>query len=263
MSLVDAGLPPDWVAHVQQEAYQAGFPAPPDGQAGSLAAVYNAAWTARSNDAMVRNLRAAEVRVCTRGGSARLRMWARTRARTLARGMQIHQRPPRRTCSLQSHIPWDVLRGALRRAAAHPEAWLAARERYTSSLAATSAWGYLVGLGDRHLANLLVVTRSGGVLPIDFGYAFSTAVMVSGAADGRRPAAERAVLVDAAADVPVGLWQHACMHLSLAACRWCRPCPWCSCKHHSALLTRLAAATAPITTTAPRRCQWQSCRPSA
>jgi phosphatidylinositol kinase/protein kinase (PI-3 family) len=52
------------------------------------------------------------------------------------------------------------------------------RHSYTASLAATSAWGYLVGLGDRHLGNLLVVRSTAAIVPIDFGYAFGTAVMV-------------------------------------------------------------------------------------
>jgi DNA-dependent protein kinase catalytic subunit len=52
------------------------------------------------------------------------------------------------------------------------------RATYAASLAASSAAGYLVGLGDRHLANLLVVEGSGAVVPIDFGYAFGTAVLV-------------------------------------------------------------------------------------
>lgn len=36
-----------------------------------------------------------------------------------------------------------------------------------------------MGLGDRHLGNLLVVEGSGAVVPIDFGYSFGTAVLVS------------------------------------------------------------------------------------
>jgi phosphatidylinositol kinase/protein kinase (PI-3 family) len=79
---------------------------------------------------------------------------------------------------MQRELPWDALRHCLRRRAAHPEAWLAVRATYTASLAASSAAGYLVGLGDRHLANLLVVEGSGAVVPIDFGYAFGTAVLV-------------------------------------------------------------------------------------
>lgn len=77
----------------------------------------------------------------------------------------------------QRELPWDALRHCLRRRALHPEAWLAMRATYAASLAASSAAGYLVGLGDRHLANLLVVEGSGAVVPIDFGYAFGTAVL--------------------------------------------------------------------------------------
>ncbi|KAF6258129.1 kinase-like domain-containing protein [Scenedesmus sp. NREL 46B-D3] len=79
----------------------------------------------------------------------------------------------------QRELPWDALRHCLRRRARHPEAWLAMRAAYAASLASSSAAGYLVGLGDRHLANLLVVEGTGAVVPIDFGYAFGTAVLVS------------------------------------------------------------------------------------
>lgn len=71
------------------------------------------------------------------------------------------------------------MRHSLRRCALHPESWLTMRRTYTTTLAASSAAGYLVGLGDRHLANLLVVQGSGAVVQIDFGYAFGTAVLVS------------------------------------------------------------------------------------
>eukprot|EP00879_Flechtneria_rotunda_P006358 GHRR01006682.1.p1 GENE.GHRR01006682.1~~GHRR01006682.1.p1 ORF type:complete len:951 (+),score=449.54 GHRR01006682.1:412-3264(+) len=78
----------------------------------------------------------------------------------------------------ERELPWDALRTALRKRASHPEVWLAVRSRYTASLAAASACGYLVGLGDRHLANLLVVESTGAVVSIDLGYAFGTAVLL-------------------------------------------------------------------------------------
>ncbi|KAF8072467.1 hypothetical protein HT031_000126 [Scenedesmus sp. PABB004] len=77
----------------------------------------------------------------------------------------------------EAQLPWDALRHALRRRALHAEAWLRVRSAFAASLAASSAAGYLVGLGDRHLGNLLLAEGSGSVVPIDFGYAFGTAVL--------------------------------------------------------------------------------------
>lgn len=34
---------------------------------------------------------------------------------------------------------------------------------------------YILGIGDRHLGNMLVSDRSGKLLPIDFGHAFGSA----------------------------------------------------------------------------------------
>lgn len=50
--------------------------------------------------------------------------------------------------------------------------WLEARRRYTASLAASSILGHLVGLGDRHPANILLHPATGEVVHIDLGIAF-------------------------------------------------------------------------------------------
>lgn len=51
-------------------------------------------------------------------------------------------------------------------------AWYSAKRRYTSSLAASSILGYLVGLGDRHPQNLLLHPHTGELVHIDLGIAF-------------------------------------------------------------------------------------------
>ncbi|KAM7542492.1 hypothetical protein Aperf_G00000017064 [Anoplocephala perfoliata] len=51
-------------------------------------------------------------------------------------------------------------------------AWYAAKRRYTTSLAASSILGYLVGLGDRHPQNLLLHPLTGEIVHIDLGIAF-------------------------------------------------------------------------------------------
>ena len=55
---------------------------------------------------------------------------------------------------------------------ASPQAWFAAQSRYSSSVAATSVVGFIVGLGDRHPNNILVDLASGEVVHIDYGICF-------------------------------------------------------------------------------------------
>ena len=68
-----------------------------------------------------------------------------------------------------------ALRRALLRAAGSPEAFLAFRSRFAASVAAGSMCGWVAGVGDRHLQNILLDTTTGSVVHIDFGYAFGTA----------------------------------------------------------------------------------------
>jgi ataxia telangiectasia mutated family protein len=50
--------------------------------------------------------------------------------------------------------------------------WKCARDAYTQSVAISSVVGYVAGIGDRHVNNIMVDTRSGEVVHIDFGVAF-------------------------------------------------------------------------------------------
>ena len=52
------------------------------------------------------------------------------------------------------------------------EVWIERRTNYTRSLAVMSMVGYILGLGDRHLANLMLDRVSGKVVHIDFGDCF-------------------------------------------------------------------------------------------
>ncbi len=56
------------------------------------------------------------------------------------------------------------------------ERWLERRTNFTRSLAAMSMVGYILGLGDRHLSNLMLERFSGKVLHIDFGDCFEVAI---------------------------------------------------------------------------------------
>lgn len=57
---------------------------------------------------------------------------------------------------------------------AFPDAneWLEAKRRYTKGVATTSIVGYLLGLGDRHLNNILIDRSTGEPIHIDLGIAF-------------------------------------------------------------------------------------------
>ena len=56
------------------------------------------------------------------------------------------------------------------------EHWLERRTTYTRSLATMSMVGYVLGLGDRHMSNLMLEQFSGKVLHIDFGDCFEVAI---------------------------------------------------------------------------------------
>ncbi|KAJ8600823.1 hypothetical protein CTAYLR_006427 [Chrysophaeum taylorii] len=53
-----------------------------------------------------------------------------------------------------------------------PAAWLEARAMYARSVATWSAVGYLIGLGDRHSENILIDTKSGECVHVDFDCLF-------------------------------------------------------------------------------------------
>ena len=50
--------------------------------------------------------------------------------------------------------------------------WYLARQEYTRSVAVMSMGGYIMGLGDRHLQNMLISTQTGHVMHVDFGVLF-------------------------------------------------------------------------------------------
>jgi FKBP12-rapamycin complex-associated protein len=56
------------------------------------------------------------------------------------------------------------------------ERWVERRTKFTRSLAVMSMVGYILGLGDRHLSNLMLDQLSGEVVHIDFGDCFEVAI---------------------------------------------------------------------------------------
>ena len=53
-----------------------------------------------------------------------------------------------------------------------PGLWLQMRLAYSRSVATTSIVGHVVGLGDRHISNILIDQNSGELIHIDLGIAF-------------------------------------------------------------------------------------------
>ena len=53
-----------------------------------------------------------------------------------------------------------------------PSIWYQKRLNYTRSVATSSIVGYIVGLGDRHVQNILIDSKSADIIHIDLGIAF-------------------------------------------------------------------------------------------
>ena len=60
----------------------------------------------------------------------------------------------------------------LERFGACMESWHVAKMNFTRSVAVSSIVGHILGIGDRHLGNILIDQGSGEVVHIDFGFVF-------------------------------------------------------------------------------------------
>ena len=69
----------------------------------------------------------------------------------------------------------DDVRKILLRMSVNSRDWTAKRTSFTDTLAATSVIGYVLGLGDRHLKNIMM-KRSARIVHIDFGDCFEVAM---------------------------------------------------------------------------------------
>ncbi len=52
------------------------------------------------------------------------------------------------------------------------EVFITIRSEFAKSLAISSMFGYVLGVGDRHLENLLMDSKRGSIVQIDFGVCF-------------------------------------------------------------------------------------------
>ncbi|CAH0398945.1 unnamed protein product [Chilo suppressalis] len=73
---------------------------------------------------------------------------------------------------LSAETPRDLLWRELWCSSVTPEQWWQMTRRYSYSVAVMSAIGYIIGLGDRHLDNVLVDLTSGEVVHIDYNVCF-------------------------------------------------------------------------------------------
>ncbi|VVC99289.1 unnamed protein product [Leptidea sinapis] len=74
--------------------------------------------------------------------------------------------------SLTGETPRDLLWRELWRSSVTPEQWWQTTRRYSYSVAVMSTIGYIIGLGDRHLDNVLVDLTTGEVVHIDYNVCF-------------------------------------------------------------------------------------------
>ncbi|KAI5633295.1 serine/threonine-protein kinase smg-1 domain-containing protein [Phthorimaea operculella] len=73
---------------------------------------------------------------------------------------------------LAAETPKDLLYRELWCGSVTPEQWWQTTRRYSYSVAVMSTIGYIIGLGDRHLDNVLVDLTSGEVVHIDYNVCF-------------------------------------------------------------------------------------------
>jgi ataxia telangiectasia mutated family protein len=73
-----------------------------------------------------------------------------------------------------------------------PSRWFEMRLNYSRSVATSSIVGHILGLGDRHISNILLDKITGEVVPIDLGIAFDAVGFILAAIGWARAIAERA-----------------------------------------------------------------------
>lgn len=65
-----------------------------------------------------------------------------------------------------------MLRNGLSKLSANLEAFVFIRDKFLINYAGICASGYILGIGDRHLENILLNYSNGNLIAIDFGFSF-------------------------------------------------------------------------------------------
>ena len=81
-----------------------------------------------------------------------------------------HQLPSKYSQLMENFHP--VMRHFFTERHKDPMAWFTMRLNYIRSVAVTSMVGWILGIGDRHCSNILIDTKSGELVHIDFGIVF-------------------------------------------------------------------------------------------
>lgn len=80
---------------------------------------------------------------------------------------------------MEDSFPHDCLRSALYKASASPEAFFALRNTFGRSLAVICIAHWILGIGDRHLRNLLIDQKTGELISVDFNMSFGGGIRLS------------------------------------------------------------------------------------
>lgn len=77
---------------------------------------------------------------------------------------------------MENRIPRDILKETMMKSTLTLETFYIFRQNFVTSLATMSIAHYLLGIGDRHLNNILIDTKTGRLIGIDFGVAFGNGI---------------------------------------------------------------------------------------
>jgi DNA-dependent protein kinase catalytic subunit len=73
---------------------------------------------------------------------------------------------------MEERVPKDILKQSLMNSALTLETFYILRRNFITSLSAMNVAQWLLGIGDRHLSNILIDIKTGRLIGIDFGVAF-------------------------------------------------------------------------------------------
>lgn len=79
----------------------------------------------------------------------------------------------------EAKFPKDMLRRSLMKSAISLETYYILRKNFITSLVTMNIAHWLLGIGDRHLSNILIDMKSGRLIGIDFGIAFGAAADIA------------------------------------------------------------------------------------
>ena len=80
--------------------------------------------------------------------------------------------------SLASSIELNVFKTQFLKLSTNIESFFALRNNFITSYAIMCVSQWILGVGDRHLSNILICLKNGKVLGVDFGHAFGTATQI-------------------------------------------------------------------------------------